>query len=292
MLDHRPGHQRGQEIAVDERSLLVDEEAAIGVTVPGDPEIGAAALDFGHDELPVLGQQRVGLVIGELPVGLPVGLDQIEPEPLEQRPDHRPGHAVAAVDDHLQRRDHVRIDERQRGLLELVHDRDLLHRAAAGGIAEAGVDPVPNVGDPGVARQRERAAPDELRPGVTLGVVRGGAHQAAVEVMRADQEVQHLGRDLAGVEHGRRPRCRSRPDRPSASSGAVRRMSRPRPSRSSPVGLPSSVGDHARERAADRDRRVAVDLVAVDAPDVVRLEDRRVHGFAHPGVMMPDNPPP
>src|SRR3712207_7386145 len=41
-----------------------------------------------------LGQQGVGLVIGKLAIRRPVGLDQVEPEAVEQRPDHRPGHAV------------------------------------------------------------------------------------------------------------------------------------------------------------------------------------------------------
>jgi hypothetical protein len=94
----RLGEQRGEEVAVDERALLVDEEAAVGVAVPGDPEVGAAFAHLGDDELAVLGQQRVGLVVGEVAVRGPVGLDQIEVEALEQRADHRAGHAVAAVD--------------------------------------------------------------------------------------------------------------------------------------------------------------------------------------------------
>ena len=105
LAQHRLGQQRGQEVAVDERALLVDEEAAVGVAVPGDPEVGLLVDDLAHDELAVLGQQRVGLVVGEVAVRLPVGLDQVEPEALEQRPDHRAGHPVAAVDDDPQRPD-------------------------------------------------------------------------------------------------------------------------------------------------------------------------------------------
>ena len=41
--EHRLGQQRGQEVAVDERARVVDEEAAVGVAVPGDPEVGALA---------------------------------------------------------------------------------------------------------------------------------------------------------------------------------------------------------------------------------------------------------
>ena len=39
---HRLGEQRREEVAVDERAGVVDEEAAVGVAVPCDPEVGAA----------------------------------------------------------------------------------------------------------------------------------------------------------------------------------------------------------------------------------------------------------
>ena len=59
-------------------------------------------------------------------------------------------------------------------------------------------------------------------------------------------------------------------------------MSRPSPTRSSPVGLPARSREHARERAPDALGDVAVDLLAVEAADVVGLEDlgRRVVGKA------------
>jgi hypothetical protein len=72
-------------------------------------------------------------VVGELAVGLPVRGNQVETvEPLEDRPDHAAGHPVAAVEDHLQRPDRGGIDERQRALLELRVDVDLLDRARRG----------------------------------------------------------------------------------------------------------------------------------------------------------------
>ena len=203
LAQHRAGEDRGQEVAVDERAGVVDEEAAVGVAVPGDPEVGALALDLAHDELAVLGQQRVGLVVGELAVGRPVAGREVEPELLEQRADHRPGHAVAAVDDDLQRLDGRGVDEAQHVPVELVVDLDLLDAAAARLVAHAALHERLDVADALVAGERDRAAAHELRAGVGLGVVRGGAHQAAVEVARADEEIQHLGADLAGVEHVR-----------------------------------------------------------------------------------------
>ena len=61
---------------------------------------------------------------------------------------------------------------------------------------------VPDVADAGVAGERQRPLADQLDAGVGLGVVRGGDHGAAVEPARADQVVEHLRRDHAGVEHG------------------------------------------------------------------------------------------
>ena len=113
-------------------------------------------------------------------------------------------------------------------------------RAAAGRLAEPGFDLGLDVADPGVAGERQRALADQLHPGVGLGVVRGGDHRAAVELARADQVVEHLGRD-----HARR-RSRSRPRRSgpraarAAIAGAVSRMSRPSPTRSSLGCLPRS----------------------------------------------------
>ncbi len=186
------------------RAGVVDEEAAVGVAVPGDAEVGALGGDLVDDERAVLLQQRVGLVVGEVAVGRPVGVTRSRPELLEQRPDHRAGHAVAAVDDDLQRLDRRRVDGLQRGGLELLVDVDLLDGAAApGGSPRPVLDQPADVLDALVARQRDRAALDELGARVGLRVVRGGAHQPAVEVARADEEVEHLGADLAGVEHVR-----------------------------------------------------------------------------------------
>ena len=202
--EHAVGEQRGEEVAVDELAPVVDEEAAVGVPVPGDPEVGALGEHAVDDELAVLGQQRVRLVVGELAVGDPVGLDRVEAEAVEQRADHRPGHPVAAVDDHPQRLDRARVDERERVLAELLVDVDGLDagrrpapRARPSAII-AWMSPIP-------ASPESASAPSrtQLHPGVGLRVVRGGDHRPAVELARADEEIEHLGADHPGVEHGR-----------------------------------------------------------------------------------------
>ena len=68
-------------------------------------------------------------MVGEVAIRRPICLDQVQPETLEQRPHHRAGHAVAAVDDNLQRLDDVGIDQLQRGRLELLVDVDFLQGA-------------------------------------------------------------------------------------------------------------------------------------------------------------------
>ncbi len=214
----------------------------------------------------VLRQQRVGLVVGEGPVGRPVRGDEIEPEPLQQRADHRARHAVAAVDDDAQRLDCGRVDERPaRGRLEARRwDVDLLERCPSARWA-----PAPEcrsrsaAGCPGCLSSPEsaRSAPraHELGAGVRLRVVRGGAHQAAVEVARAVEQVEHLGADLAGVEH-----VDALVHEAGAVAGnqfrAVRRSRGPGPTRSSPTGVPDRLAEHVRECAADQLGRVAVDV--------------------------------
>ena len=200
LLEHRGGEQRGEEVAGDEFAGAVDEEAAVGVAVPRDPEVRAGLQDLADDEFAVLGQQRVGFVVGELAVGDPVGLHEFQRQLREDRADHRPGHPVAAVQHDLQRLDHGRIDDLQRLALEVGVDLDLFEGPAAGRVAEAGFDVRADLAQPAVAGQGDAAALDHLRAGVGLRVVRGGAHQAAVEVAGADEPIEHLGADHAGVD--------------------------------------------------------------------------------------------
>ena len=51
LRQQRLGEQRGEEVAVDERARVVDEEAAVGVAVPGDAEVGALVAHLVDDEL-------------------------------------------------------------------------------------------------------------------------------------------------------------------------------------------------------------------------------------------------
>ena len=110
-----------------------------------------------------------------------------------------------------------------------------------------------DVADPGVAGERQRPLADQLDAGVGLRVVRGGDHRAAVELARADQVVEHLGRDHAGVEHGR-----ALDDQPVAQLRRHRRRGQPHvaaePDPQLARLLAAQPRQHAGEGAADRVR--------------------------------------
>src|SRR5262249_5973132 len=98
ILDEGGARQQGaDEVAVAEGPAAVDEEAAIGVAVPGDRQIEAALLDLVDEHAPILLEEGVRPSLGEIAVGLPATRRELEVELLQQRADHRAGHAVAAV---------------------------------------------------------------------------------------------------------------------------------------------------------------------------------------------------
>ena len=211
---------------------------------------------------------------GNSPFGDEVHLLQLERQLLEDRADHRPRHPVAAVDHDLHRLDRRWVDEGERVGAEFVPDVDLLERAAARRRPEPGFDLRLDVADPGVAGEGEGALADQLHPGVGLRVVRGGDHRAAVELARADQVVEHLGRDHAGVEHGR-----ALEDHPVADLGRHLRRGQPHVAAEADPqlagGLLAQPRQHPDEGAADRVGGRRVHLGAVEAADVVGLEDPR-----------------
>ena len=277
LREDRLGQERGEEVAVHEATCVVYEEAAVGVAVPGDAQLGTLRQDLLHHEAAVLGQERVGLVIGELAVGLPVGLHLVQRQRVEDGPHHRPRHPVPAVQHDLHRPDAGGVHEARDGRAELVVD-GLLVEPAAGLRRRSELafgNGASHVADPGVSRERDRPALDQLGPGVVPGVVRGGAHQPAVELARSDREIEDLGAHPADVQdigalvpqpiriagrHGRRREAHV-PAKGHPQLGGRAALAR---------------GQHAGERPPDPVRRVLVQLVGVDASDVVRLEDRGI----------------
>ena len=70
LAQQRLGEQRREEVAVDERARLVDEEAAVGVAVPGDAEVGAGLAHALDDQLRFSGSSGLGSWSGKLPSGV------------------------------------------------------------------------------------------------------------------------------------------------------------------------------------------------------------------------------
>jgi hypothetical protein len=113
--------------------------------------------------------------------------------------------------------------------------------------------------------------------------VRGGAHQPPVQLAGANEEVEHLASDHARVEHLHTLRQQALAIVRGQLGGAEAHIV----SKSHAQllhGLARESGEHVRERAADLLCHLAVDLLAVEAADVVRREDlgwgRGAHALA------------
>jgi len=108
----------------------------------------------------------------------------------------------------------------------------------------------------------------------------GRHHHPAVEVVRADEVVEHLGPDHPGVEHRR-----SLAGHPLEVRGGHLRCGQahvaPKPEPQLGRRLLALVGDHPRERTADQLGDLGVEIGAVQAADVVGLEDVRVRDYSH-----------
>ena len=182
---------------------VVDEEAPVGIPVVGDPE-GRFLLGRPlHDELTVLGKQRVRLVVRERPVRLEVAAHDLDlRQPLEHPRQHHSGHPVRGVDDDPERRDCIDVDEAEHPLDEVVPHVDRLDRPSRRRVPPlAAHRPVADLDEPGLAPDRQRPAPHDLHPGVGGRVVRRRDHDPAVEPEVAGREVHHLRPDHPEVGH-------------------------------------------------------------------------------------------
>ena len=190
------GDERRHEVAGNELPRVVDEEAAVGVPVVGDPEVGRLLGDLRHDELAVLRKERVGLVVREAAVGLEVAADDVElRNSIEDRRQHHAGHPVRRVDHDTQWADRLDVDEREDLGDEARPDILAPDRPSARRGLEARLCACPDLGKSRVSTDRKRSAPDDLHPRVLLGVVRCGDADPAVETELGDRVVQHLRAD-------------------------------------------------------------------------------------------------
>src|SRR3954453_12553148 len=272
LLEHALGEERRREVAGHELAGVVDEEAAVGVAVERNAEVGLLVERLRHDELAVLGQQRVRLVVREGAVWLEEAAHRLElGQLLEHGRQHRAGHAVRGVDHDLERLDRLRVDEREDALDVLLPDVVRLDRAPRTGPGSGpGHGPVADLEQPGLPADGQRARADDLQSRVLLRVVRGGDREAAVEPELADREIDHLRAHEAKLE----PVCARLG---SAANGGLGHRGRRDP-HVVPDGDPLRLKD-LDEGPADRVRALLVELVPVDPADVVCLEDLRIeHG--------------
>jgi len=200
------GEQRGDEVAGNELTCLVDEEAAVGVAVPGDAEVSPLGDHALADLAAVLLEQRVGLVVGERPVDLEVHQHRLERRPGEDQGCEPAGDAVRRVHHDLEREERVGVDEavqvpHVRGVQVLRRAR---HALGDGRQLAQGERAPHELGHTLLAGEGQGSLADELHAVVLRRIVRGRDHRAAVEPALGDPEVEHLGRDQPDVED-RRP---------------------------------------------------------------------------------------
>ena len=105
------GDQGGDRGRGDRVAVLVDDEAAVGVAVEGEAEVGAGLAHPRLEVDDVLGIQRVGLVVGERAVQLEVHRVQFERQALEDGRYGVAAHAVARVHHDLQRADAAQVHQ-------------------------------------------------------------------------------------------------------------------------------------------------------------------------------------
>ena len=89
----------------DELAGAVDEEAAVGVAVPGDADVGLLGDDALDDVAPVLLDQRVGFVVRKAAVDLEAEPGRPAGQALEQLRRDQPAHPAAGVEHDVERLD-------------------------------------------------------------------------------------------------------------------------------------------------------------------------------------------
>ena len=239
----------------------VDEEAAVGVAVPGDADVGLLRDHPLDDVAAVLFDERIGFVIRKAAVDLEAQPRRPAGQPIEQLRRDQPAHAAAGVEHDVERLDDRRIDERHHVLDVRRRARPscvtLPRRAAGGGSVPVG-DHVADVGD---ALPRRSAETPRWRtifmPLYCFGIVRRRDLHAAVVAVARDGEVEHVGRDHAVVHDVGALRRRAVDER-----GRQRRRRQPHVAADrDPLRL--QIGD---ERRADGARGVFVDLGRDTAP--------------------------
>src|SRR6266487_3097701 len=99
------GEQGGDEVARDELPGAVDEEAAIGVAVPGDADVGLLRHDRLDDIAAILLDEWIRFMIRKAPVDVEAEPGRTAGQAVEQLWCHQAAHPAACVEDDVERFD-------------------------------------------------------------------------------------------------------------------------------------------------------------------------------------------
>ena len=257
--------QRGQRRRRHHLPAFVDHEAAVGVAVEGEPDVGVM-LEHRPLQVAQVGRlDRVGLVIGERAVQLEVQRDHRDRQPLEDLRHGVPGHPVTGVDRHPQRPDPGDVNQLAQALRVPGQQVRLGDRAGDRGWGWGPFGQIFDVLQAGLDADRFGPGPAQFDAVVAGRVVAGRDHRAGdAEVTAA--VVEHVGRAEAGGQD-----VRALAGRAAAERGGQRSRGRPHVVHGEDLLRPGQLG----ERRADRLGHALVKLVRDDAPDVIRLDDAR-----------------
>ncbi len=105
LQEKRLGEERRDEVAGDELAGAVDEEAAVGVAVPRDADVGLLGDDALDDVAPVLFDERIRFVVREAAVDLEAEPRRPAGQPIEELRRDQAAHAAAGVEHDVERLD-------------------------------------------------------------------------------------------------------------------------------------------------------------------------------------------
>ncbi len=275
--EDRGGDDGGGERAGERLSLLVDEEDTVGVPVEREPDVGVLLHDGLLEVSEVLGLDRVGRVVRERPVELAEEDGQLDGEAVEHGGDDEAAEPVGRVGDDPLAAERFDVDEGAHVGDERAEEVPVLDSAAAGSGRELpGGDGRLDVGEAGLDADGRGAGPAELDAVVLGRVVAGGEHGSG-GVEGPGREVDEVGGGEAEVD-----------DVDAGSGHPVGERGDERLGRGPGVAADedSRGSGEGGERAADEPGDGLVELVGVDPPDVVGLEDRveRRRWDGHAGV--------
>ena len=198
---HGRGHQRRRQRAGHGLGLLVDQEDAVGVAVEGQADVGAVLEHRRLQRHQVLGLDRVGRVVREVPSSSGNRISTVKGSRSNTMGTTSPPMPLAVSATTLSGRSDADVDEGHDVVGPLV-EQVLLGPASLQGrqrLAQQLLGPGFDVGQAGVAPDRARPGQAELEAVVLRRVVRRREHGAG-RVEMARREVQEVGGGHAEVD--------------------------------------------------------------------------------------------